>query len=170
VTVPRPEPWQAGPVEGVPSLLQPVAHALLNSEQDIHDAIAGLTPAQIASRPGNAASIEFHVRHLCGSLDRLFTYARGEQLSGTQREYLAAEKVPSLPAPEARDLVALFDAHLERAIAQLRVTDESSLSSPREIGRAKLPSTVLGLLFHGAEHTARHTGQIVATAKIVSAV
>ena len=130
--------------------------------------IGTLTPAQIASRPGNAASIEFHVRHLCGSLDRLFTYARGEQLSESQREYLAAETVPS-PSSDARNLLALFDAHLERAINQLRATDESTLTSPREIGRAKLPSTVLGLLFHGAEHTARHTGQIVATAKIVSA-
>jgi uncharacterized damage-inducible protein DinB len=151
-------------------MLQPVAHALLNCQEQIHDSLAGITSEQLAARPQNIASLEFHLRHACGSLDRLFTYARGEALSDAQREYLNAEKAPSSNPPVVKELLTLVDTHIERAIDQLRATDESSLSAPREVGRAKLPSTAIGLLFHGAEHTARHTGQVVTTAKIVRAL
>jgi uncharacterized damage-inducible protein DinB len=170
MTAPHPEPWQSGPVEGVPALLQPVAHALLNCQEQIHDALDGITSEQLAARPQNVASLEFHLRHACGSLDRLFTYARGESLSDAQREYLSAEKTASRNPPAVGELLALVDEHVERAIDQLRTTDDSALVTPREVGRAKLPSTVMGLLFHGAEHTARHTGQIVTTAKLVRAL
>jgi uncharacterized damage-inducible protein DinB len=148
-------------------MLQPVAHALLDCREQVHQALAGLTASQVAARPHNIASLEFHVRHACGSLDRLFTYARGESLSDAQREYLGAEKSPLSPTPDVSGLLALFDQHVARAVEQLKSTDESALHHAREVGRAKLPSTVLGLLFHGAEHTARHTGQIVTTARLV---
>ena len=148
-------------------MLQPVAHALLNAQEQIHDSLDGITSEQLVARPNNVASIEFHARHACGSLDRLFTYARGESLSDVQRAYLSAEKLPLSPTPDVTELLALFDQHVARAIEQLKSTDESSLTLPREVGRAKLPSTVIGLLFHGAEHTARHTGQIVTMAKVV---
>jgi uncharacterized damage-inducible protein DinB len=159
------EPWQSGPVDGVPALLQPVAHALLNSLDDIERALTGLTREQLASRPGGAASIDYHVRHAIGSLDRLFTYARGELLNEEQRNYLRAEQTVS--EDDAARLLSQVRSAVENAIVQLRETKESSLTEARTIGRAKLPSTVAGLLFHGAEHTARHTGQIVATSKIV---
>jgi hypothetical protein len=162
----KPEAWQTGPVPGVPPLLQPVAHALLNCAEQLRDAIEGLTPAQLAARPANAASIDFHVRHAIGSLDRLFTYARGEALTDSQREYLAGEKEPSTLFSSG--LIDLFDAAVDKALTQLRATDESTLTDARAIGRAQLPSTVIGLLFHGAEHTARHTGQVVTMSKIVS--
>lgn len=161
------EAWLSGPVDGVPPLLQPVAHALLNARQQIAPAIEGLTAAQLTARPGDTASIAFHVRHAIGSLDRLFTYARGEQLSPEQREALAREKGPDDPAVDSRSLESELDRAVDRALAQLRSTDEGTLSQPREVGRAKLPSTVLGLLFHGGEHTVRHAGQIVTTAKLV---
>ena len=160
------EAWQSGPVEGVAPLLQPVAHALLNAAEQLHPAVEALTAEQLVARPANVASIDFHVRHAIGSLDRLFTYARGEALSDLQREYLAAEKTSS--ASTARELLQQFDAAVEKAIAQLRATEESALTDPRKVGRAQLPSTVMGLLFHGAEHTARHTGQVVTMSKIVS--
>lgn len=162
----KPEAWQTGPVAGVPPLLQPVAHALLNCREQLSDAVDGLTADQLVARPANAASVEYHVRHAIGSLDRLFTYARGEALTDYQREYLAAEKNPSTFT--ARDLIDQFDAAIQTALSQLRSTDEAILTDARKIGRAQLPSTVIGLLFHGAEHTARHTGQVVTTAKIVS--
>ena len=162
-----PEAWQSGPVSGVPPLLQPVAHALLNCAEQLRDAVERLTPGQLAARPANAASIDFHIRHAIGSLDRLFTYARGESLTDSQREYLAGEKEPSNLT--SAELAGLFDAAVDKALSQLRATDESSLIDARTIGRAQLPSTVIGLLFHGAEHTARHTGQVVTMSKIVSA-
>jgi hypothetical protein len=128
---------------------------------------AGLAWEQLLSRPGGAASIRYHVQHAVGSLDRLFTYARGEQLSDAQREALAAEPDAEGQPADAEHLVALFDAGVDRALDQLRNTAEASLLEPREVGRARLPSTVLGLLFHAAEHTQRHVGQLVTTAKVV---
>jgi hypothetical protein len=56
---------------------------------------------------------------------------------------------------------------IDEALNQLRRTPVESLGAAREVGRAKLPSTVLGLLFHAAEHTSRHVGQLITTLKIV---
>ena len=161
----KPEAWQTGPVAGIAPLLQPVAHALLNCKEQLRDAIDSLSVEQLAARPAGVASIDYHVRHAIGSLDRLFTYARSEALSDSQREYLAAEN--SASALSANELTERFDEALEKALSQLRSTQEASLTEARTIGRARLPSTVIGLLFHGAEHTARHTGQAVTMAKIV---
>jgi uncharacterized damage-inducible protein DinB len=102
-------------------------------------------------------------------MDRLFTYARGEGLSAEQRAFLAAEAEPGSPPAEAGTLASAFEAQVDRALAQLRGTEESTLLEARGVGRRQLPSTVLGLLFHAAEHTQRHVGQIVTTARIVQA-
>ena len=163
------EVWLTGPVPDVPALLQPVAHSLLQSRDELHATLATLTPADVWVTPGGAASIGFHARHAAGSLDRLFTYARGEQLSAAQKAALAAEGQPDLRPQVVAGLVAGFDAAVESALAQLRATDESTLTQARGVGRSRLPSTVLGLLFHAAEHTQRHMGQLMTTAKIVRA-
>lgn len=162
-----PEVWLTGPVPGIPALLQPVAHSLLQSRDELHTTLATLAPTDIWVTPGGAASVGFHARHAAGSLDRLFTYARGEQLSAAQKAALAAEGQPDLRPQEVAGLLAEFDAAVERALAQLRATDESTLTQARGVGRSQLPSTVLGLLFHAAEHTQRHMGQLMTTAKIV---
>jgi uncharacterized damage-inducible protein DinB len=165
--MPPTEPWLRGPVPDIPPLLQPVAHSLLQCREEVTAAIAGLTPEQLWQRPNGAASIGFHARHAAGSLDRLFTYARGEGLSAAQKAALAAEESPDLSPDAGAALVAAFDAAVERALAQLKATSEAALLEPRGVGRAQLPSTVLGLLFHGAEHTQRHVGQLVTTTKVV---
>jgi uncharacterized damage-inducible protein DinB len=161
------EPWLRGPVPDIPALLQPVAHSLLHCREEMTAAIAGLTPEQLWQRPNGAASIGFHARHAAGSLDRLFTYARGEMLSSAQKAALAAEDIPDAAPDAAAVLVVAFDAAVERALAQLRTTSEAALLEPRGVGRSQLPSTVLGLLFHAAEHTQRHVGQLVTTTKVV---
>ena len=97
-----------------------------------------------------------------------FTYARGEALSSEQRAALAAERDSDLRDDDAERLTQLFERAVQSALQQLRTTDEGSLLEVRRVGRAQLPSTVLGLLFHAAEHTQRHTGQAVTTAKIVA--
>lgn len=109
----------------------------------------------------------FHIRHATGSLDRLFTYARGEGLSAEQRAFLDAEAAPGTPPAQAAELASAFERQVERALEQLRGTSESALLEARGVGRLQLPSTVLGLLFHAAEHTQRHLGQIVTTARTV---
>ena len=164
-----PEVWLRGPVSDIPPLLQPVAHSLLQSREELHAALATLSPGDVWTAPGGAASVGFHARHAAGSLDRLFTYARGEQLSAAQKAALAGEGAPDVRAQVVAGLLADFDLTVERALEQLRSTDESTLTHARAVGRAQLPSTVVGLLFHAAEHTQRHMGQLMTTAKIVGA-
>ena len=160
-------PWLRGPVAGIIPLLQPVAHALIDANEDVTKALAGLSAEQVRARPGNAAPLAFHVRHAMGSLDRLFTYARGESLSESQLAALSAEKPMDVGSATPEQLTREFTAAIERAMTQLRATRESDLLVGREVGRAKLPSNTIGLLFHAAEHTARHVGQVVTTAKII---
>ncbi|HEX8692932.1 MAG TPA: DinB family protein [Longimicrobium sp.] len=163
----QPEVWLRGPVEGIEPLLMPVAHALLGAREDIERAVADLPPEDLWARPGGAASAGFHVMHAAGSLDRLFTYARGEALSDEQRRALEREKDPGDPPPDAAELLRGLAETVDRALAQLRATPASALLDPRGVGRLQLPSNVLGLLFHAAEHTQRHTGQVISTTKIV---
>jgi uncharacterized damage-inducible protein DinB len=163
----EPEVWLRGPIAGVPPYLQPVAHSLLQCREEIARVLAGLTPEQIWCAHPGAASIGFHVLHAIGSLDRLFTYARGEALSDAQRQALVQETQPD-PALTAADLVAAFDVGVGRALDQLRGTDETTLTTVRHVGRARLPSTVIGLLFHAAEHTQRHVGQALTTSRLMT--
>ena len=163
------EAWLRGPVRGVDPWLMPAAHALVQIREDLTAAVSGLSSAQLAARPGGAASVEFHLRHVAGSLDRLLTYARGEALSEPQRRAAAAEGTPG-ESPDPAALLAALSAAVDAALAQLRATDPKTLLEPRGVGRAALPSNVLGLLFHAAEHAQRHTGQAIATAKVVRAL
>ena len=164
---PAPEVWLSGPIEGVPPLLMPAAHALVGARNDLAVAAGGLSVEQLWERPGGAASIGFHLRHIAGSLDRLYTYARGLPLSDLQRSALRVEGDPGQPAAEARALLDAVARAVDEALHVLRNTRDGELLEFRPVGRARLPSTTLGLLFHGAEHTQRHTGQVIATAKIL---
>jgi hypothetical protein len=161
----QPEMWLRGPVPGVSPRLQPAAHALLQTVEDVEQAVEGLTPDQLWSSPGGAASIGFHVLHLAGATDRLCTYARGEGLSASQKAQLLAEKNP--PRADIASLLAGLRQAVDCALEQLRATPDATLEEPRAIGRAALPTTVLGLLFHTAEHAQRHAGQVVTTGKII---
>jgi len=162
-----PEVWLRGPLADIPALLQPVAHSLLQSREELHATLGGLAPTDVWITPGGAGSVGFHARHAAGSLDRLFTYARGEPLNAAQKAALAAEGQPDLRPQVLAGLLAEFDAAVERALAQLRATDESTLTDARGVGRGQLPSTVVGLLFHAAEHTQRHMGQLMTTARVI---
>lgn len=162
-----PEPWLRGPVEGISPLLQPAAHAFIMSIEDCEAAARDLSDADVWVQPGGAASIGFHLRHLAGSTDRLLTYARGESLSPAQKAALAAERSPGDPPATLAELVAGWRAGVHQALEQLAAVPVASLLDFRGVGRAQLPSNVIGLLFHAAEHAARHTGQVVTTAKIL---
>jgi hypothetical protein len=176
-----PEVWLRGPVDGVPPTLQPVAHALLQAREEVAAALKGFPDDLLWRRPADVASVGFHVQHLAGVVDRLFTYARDEPLSDAQRAELSAEgRAPDVAGSHdvARSndvggsndvalLIRIFSDRVDRAIDQLRATDERSLAAERAVGRKRLPSTVLGLLFHAAEHTQRHVGQLIVTARVV---
>ena len=137
------------------------------SLEDCDAAAADLTVDELWASPGGAASVGYHLRHLAGSTDRLLTYARGASLNDAQRAALVAEAANTRPRPTAAQLLDAWRAGVDAALTQLGATPESSLTEQRAIGRAQLPSTLLGVLFHAAEHASRHTGQVVTTAKIV---
>jgi uncharacterized damage-inducible protein DinB len=164
----EPEVWLRGPIAGYPPLLLPAVHALLQVREDMHRLAATLPDDQVWQRPGGAASIGFHVKHTGGAIDRLLTYARGEQLSPAQLAFLKAEEMPGAPPAGIAPLVAGLDKTIDAALTQLRATAEAALLEERRVGRAGLPSTVVGLLFHAAEHSTRHAGQAITTARILT--
>lgn len=160
--------WQRGPIDGVPAVLQPVAHILLQVRESVGELVENMTEAEWNARPANVASCAFHVRHITGVIDRLFTYARGEGLSADQfaairstGDQLAIADVPAV--------LAALSARVDTAITQLRTTDVATLGDFRGVGRSQLPSTVIGCLVHGAEHSMRHVGQLSVTSRVVRA-
>ena len=162
----QPEVWLRGETAGVSAALQPVAHALLQAVEDAERLTADLDQDILWRRPGEAASIGFHLRHMTGSLDRLMTYARGEPLTKVQRAALAEEK-GAAPEMAAEALLLHLRESVDRALDQLRSTPPETLDELRSVGRAGYPSTVRGLLHHAGEHTARHAGQISTTVRVL---
>jgi hypothetical protein len=164
----QPEFWLRGPIEGVEPALMPAAHAFLQTLEDAERWTEGLTDDQIWLEPGGAASVGFHLMHLAGSTDRLLTYARGATLDAAQKAALAAEKDP--PRADRATLLAALRKAIDDALAQIKSTPPASVFDARAVGRAALPTTVIGLIFHAAEHSQRHAGQIVTTAKVARSI
>lgn len=160
--------WQRGPVDGVPAILQPVAHILLQVRESVGELVENLTEEHWNARPGNVASCAFHVRHIAGVIDRLFTYARGQQLSQEQFAAIRQEGA-ALALADVPVVLDALNARVDAAIDELRSVDVSTLGDFRGVGRAQLPSTVIGCLVHGAEHSMRHVGQLSVTSRIVKA-
>ena len=158
--------WQRGPIDGIPDVLQPVAHILLQVRESVGEIVEPLTGDQWNARPGGVASAAFHVRHITGVIDRLFTYARGHALSEEQFAALRSEG-QELLAADVWPVLAALSARVDAAVAELRSIDVTTLGDFRGVGRARLPSTVIGCLVHGAEHAMRHVGQLSVTARIV---
>ena len=163
----KPEVWLRGPIEGVPDVLQPVAHALLQVKEESRHLAQTFPEDLVWTRPAGLASVGFHLQHMAGVVDRLFTYARGESLTPDQQDALAREGQRPPTDGGTTQLLDAFDAQVDRALDQLRATSAEALTERRAVGRRQLPSTVLGLLFHAAEHVQRHTGQLLVTARIV---
>lgn len=163
------EAWLEGPLDGFPALLMPLAHSLVQAKRDVRAAAAPLTKNDLRLRPGGAASVQFHLRHIAGTADRLLTYSQGRWLGEEQLATLAAEKDENAVDATAAQLIDRVDEALDRVLREIRHIREDQLTAVRHVGRARIPSTLMGLLFHIAEHTHRHTGQLVTTAKVVRA-
>jgi len=160
------EVWQRGPVPEIQPLLQPVAHALLQAREEITAYMKDYPVEKLWVRPSDMASVGFHLQHLTGVLDRVFTYALAKPLSALQFQQLAEEGKDATPSYTVADLVTRFDKQVDLALIQLKHTNPDTLSDYRGVGRAGLPSTVIGLLVHAAEHTMRHVGQLMVTAAV----
>jgi uncharacterized damage-inducible protein DinB len=162
-----PEPWLRGTLTDVAVVPRAVLHALELAREDVARWCDGLTDAELNARPAGIAPLAFHLRHIVRSADRLLTYAEGRQLSEEQIAQLNAELNPGA---ERKSLFAEFDEGLERIAARVRELDPATFESRRNVGRKALPTTVGGLLVHVADHTQRHVGQTVTTAKVVKAL
>ena len=162
-----PEVWLRGPLPSIPPLLQPVAHALLQSLEEINAYLLDFDEMLLWKKPAGLASVAFHLQHIAGVQSRLFTYAKAEALSEHQLTYLKNEG-----RENESIILAFLLEHLhhqtEKSIEQLKQTNENILTEVRYVGRKQIPSTVIGLLFHAAEHTMRHTGQLLVTVKILA--
>lgn len=163
----QPEPWLRGTHTELPAVLRAVLHAFELAQEDVHKWTAELTEAELHASPGGLTPISFHLRHIPGTLDRLLTYAEGHQLSSEQ---IAVMKSESETVGLRDELFEKFKHGMEDAARRVRALAGTDLNQPRAVGRKQLPTTVGGLLVHLADHTQRHTGQIVTTAKLLKAI
>ena len=158
------EPWLRGTLTEVDAVRRQVLHALELAAEDVEQWCAGLSDDEMNARPFGIAPVAFHLRHIARSLDRLLTYAEGRALTGDQIDALATEREGGV---FSEVVLAEVRAGLGEARQRVLMISQVGYESPRGVGRAKLPSTVGGLLVHCAEHTQRHIGQAVTTAKVV---
>jgi uncharacterized damage-inducible protein DinB len=161
-----PEPWLRGTLTEIDPVRRAVLHALELASEDAARWCDPLTEDQLFARPAALPSVAFHLRHIVRSLDRLLTYAEGAQLSASQ---LAALKTEADSAT-AEDLRTEFRTGLITAADRIRNIPPDHFAQPRTVGRKHLPTTVAGLIIHCADHTQRHIGQAVTTAKVVTAI
>ncbi len=160
----EPEAWLRGPREDVSPLVAPVFYSFQQAREDLAKHTEGLSVDEIWARPRGSGPVGFHMRHIGGSVERLMTYAQGGQLDERQ---LAALKAEMEPGASRQDLLAELNRSLDAAEAAILRLPASSYTEARVVGRKQLPTTVIGLLIHIAEHTQRHVGQAIITARFV---
>ena len=158
------EPWLRGTLTDVEPVRRAVLHALELAAEDGEHWAAALSDAEMFARPADVPSVVFQLRHIVRSLDRLLTYAEGGQLT---REQLAALSAEMDDVGTASAALQEFREGVTQAMLRVRAIAPESFAEPRGVGRKMLPTTVAGLLIHCAEHTQRHVGQMVTTAKVV---
>ena len=159
------EPWLRGPLPEIHPSLAPVLYSFQQAREDLRKWTEGFTAEQIWLHVHGIAPVGFQIRHIAGSVERLMTYITGGQLTEQQLSELRTEMEPG---PSATELLSRLDEKLAAAESIIRTIDPATLDQPREVGRKRLPTTVSGLLTHIAEHTQRHVGQAIVTAKLVT--
>ena len=163
---PPEEYWLSGPIPEIPALLQPAAHALLQSVREVKAYLADFPEEKLWEKPFGRAAVGFHLRHLSGVLDRLLTYAKEESLTDAQFQFLKNE-ADGKKAPSSQQMIFDFEQKVDEALTYFKTIPEIMLTKERFVGRKKLPTTVIGLLFHAAEHSQRHVGQLLVTVSVL---
>ena len=167
--MPNQEVWLRGPINNIPPLTQPVAHALLQAGEEIDIALADFPDKLLWLKPAGVASVGFHLQHMSGVSDRLLTYAKGEALSREQLQYLKDEGTATDQNTTTVFLVEAYHSSVQTVLDYLSTLSNDDLTAFRAVGRNKLPSTLIGLLVHIAEHTMRHLGQLLVTVRMLKA-
>jgi uncharacterized damage-inducible protein DinB len=164
--IPQPEVWLRGNIPEIPALLQPAAHALLQSVEEVYRYTQDFPEDLLWEKPAGRASVGFHLQHLTGVLDRMLTYAQAKDLSEEQLKFLQNEGNPKT----GKSMAAMLEDFQNKVAAAMQYFKEipnTVLIETRTVGRKKLPSTVIGLLFHAAEHSQRHIGQLLVTVSVL---
>ncbi len=165
--VPSVEPWLRGTHTDVPAVGRAVLHALELALDDLTRWTEGLSDDEVRSQPLGLTSIAFHLRHIARSTDRILTYAEGGQLTVEQLAALKAEQ----GGEESRaELLAEIETSFRNAAERIRALAAADFNTFRSVGRKQLPTSIGGALIHVADHTQRHVGQVVTTAKVVKAL
>ena len=159
--------WMRGPVDGVPPLLQPVAHSLLQMNAEFGDCLEAFPSDRLWEKPFQMASVGFHVLHVIGVIDRMFTYGEEKMLSEEQFLYLEEESQEH-PELNSQELKNRLNSAVGIAIEKLKSVNILELTETRYLGRKRISVTLIGLLFHSAEHSMRHLGQALVTAKMLT--
>jgi uncharacterized damage-inducible protein DinB len=168
-TFPAPyvEPWLRGTYSDVPAVGRAVLHALDLALDDLTKWTEGLSDDEVRSQPLGLNAIAFHLRHIARSTDRILTYAEGGQLSAEQLSALKAEQGGDETLAE---LLAEVETSFSNAAERIRVLATADFETFRGVGRKQLPTSIGGALIHVADHTQRHVGQVVTTAKMLRAL
>ena len=162
----KPEVWLRGLIPDIPIILQPAAHALLQSREEIFKYTEDFPEDLLWKKPAGRASVGFHLQHITGVLDRMLTYAEEESLSEKQFEYLRNEGVENTDL-KIDNLNYNFSKKVDQSLEIFKNTPEAILTEKRSVGRKRLPSSVIGLYFHAAEHSQRHIGQMLVTISVL---
>lgn len=161
------EPWLRGTLTDIPAIPRAVLHALLLAQENVKQWTPQLTDEEIHAKPFDLTPFAFHVRHIAHSLDRLLTYAEGSPLNVIQQAALRVELEPGM---SRQALLGEFSSAVREAEYRIRSLPLSEMEQPRAVGGKRLPTTLGGLLVHLADHTQRHAGQAVTTAKLLIAI
>lgn len=166
-SVPYVEPWLSGTHAEVPAVGRAVLHALELASDDLKKWTIGMTDAEVHSQPLGLTSVAFHLRHIARSVDRILGYAEGSQITAEQ---LAALKAESIGEESLVALLSEVEASFANASGRIRTLAAADMNTPRGVGRKQLPTSLGGALVHVADHTLRHVGQVVTTAKVLVAL
>jgi uncharacterized damage-inducible protein DinB len=161
------EPWLRGTHSDIPAAARAVLHALDLALDDLVKWTDGLSNEEIHSEPLGLTPVAFHLRHIAGATDRILTYAEGGQISAEQ---LAALKAEQSGEESLADLLAAVEKSFANAAERIRTLAGADLNTFRGVGRKQLPTSIGGAMIHVADHTQRHVGQVVTTAKVLKAV
>ncbi|GAB3219816.1 DinB family protein [Algoriphagus aestuariicola] len=164
----QPEVWLRGPIAGLSPLLQPVVHSIRQAQEEIHELMKDFPSEMLWEKPAGVACPAFHLQHIAGVMDRMASYAQSQILSEKQFDALKREGLRQEHLTTSI-LLENLDGQIEHFVRIVTQIDPSTLADFRPVGRAKLPSTVGGLLFHAAEHAQRHLGQLLVTVKMIGA-
>lgn len=166
----QPEAWMRDiHTPGLEPLLQPIANTWIAVTEEMEKALIDFPESHLWKQPANCASVGFHIQHIGGVIDRLLTYAEGKTLADWQFENLKAEENPRANKT-CQQLLEVLKKQVDSGVNRLCAFRQEEFTDARKVGRAGLPSSVIGLLFHAAEHSMRHTGQLIVTARVLMAL